>query len=203
MSSNTKACTECDKQVHPTRRGMCMGCYCRWWRENRDVAQRPAAHDRFWSKVSKSSGCWEWQAYRDGRGYGRIFWDGRPRPASQVALILSGSPKPEGVEACHRCDNPPCVNPTHLYWGTRQDNIDDAYARGQRAGGERHSAARLTEAQVVEIREAFATGADYRDLGSTYGIDPRSIFGITSGKKWPQAPGPITRRKTNRKEAAA
>src|SRR5690606_13169392 len=128
--------------------------------------------------------------------YGQIHWRGRVRRATHVSLELAGRDRPDGTEACHRCDNPPCVNPAHLYWGTRQDNIDDAYARGRRAGGERHAAARLTELDVVALREAFARGVNRRILAERYGIAPGTVNDIAAGRKWPNAAGPTTTHRT-------
>ncbi len=156
---------------------------------------RPTLSERFWARVDRSDGCWEWRGARAHLGHGLVFWNGRSRPATHLALHLAGKPRPEGHEACHRCDNPPCVNPAHLYWGTRQDNVDDAYARGRRSGGERHASARLTERQVVELRHDFATGVSRDELAKRYGIQKKTVNDIASGRKWPNAAGPRTHRK--------
>ena len=87
-------------------------------------------------------GCWFWEGSKclsNGRYYGRFWLDGRSRPAAQVAWeIRHEQPFPEGKEACHTCDVPMCVNPAHIFPGTRSDNMLDAVAKG------RHQAARIT-----------------------------------------------------------
>jgi hypothetical protein len=99
--------------------------------------------ERFWEKVDKSDadGCWLWTATRACRpeyesGYGRIYAHGKARPAAQVAWELAnGQPFPEGMLACHHCDNPPCVRPDHIFPGTNSDNINDAVNKGRWSKG--------------------------------------------------------------------
>lgn len=94
--------------------------------------------ERFWAKVNKTDGCWLWTASA-WRGYG-IFWaDGRRWKAPRYSWALVNGPIPSGLMVCHRCDNPPCVRPSHLFIGTMSDNIRDAYAKG------RHSAKPMQE----------------------------------------------------------
>lgn len=92
--------------------------------------------ERFWSKVDRRGAdqCWPWTGARDARGYGSIHHDGRRRRATQVSWSLAnGEAFPEGKCACHTCDNPPCVNPAHLWPGTVRENALDAKAKGRLA----------------------------------------------------------------------
>lgn len=96
--------------------------------------------DRFWSKVEKSDGCWRWTSTLQ-RGYGQIALcrQGAKRQtrvwAHRVAWELThGRPVPAGLVICHRCDNPRCVNPDHLFLGTQQDNVRDAIQKGRLTG---------------------------------------------------------------------
>jgi hypothetical protein len=85
--------------------------------------------ERFWSKVIKADGdgCWLWNAGRDVKGYGNFAG----RHAHRVAYELTYGPLPEGVFACHRCDNPPCVRPDHLFPGDTTANVRDAIQKGR------------------------------------------------------------------------
>lgn len=76
--------------------------------------------------------CWPWLGARTAAGYGYMRIDDKTRTASQIALELAGRPAPEpGLFALHKCDNPPCVNPDHLFWGTHEDNMADQKAKGR------------------------------------------------------------------------
>jgi hypothetical protein len=103
-------------------------CGCATSRAQR--AQRIATFEhRFWSRVDRSAGCWEWQGARNGAGYGVVSRDGRDHGAHRVAWELTHGPIPDGLFALHHCDNPPCVRPEHLYLGTAGDNLRDTHAR--------------------------------------------------------------------------
>lgn len=76
--------------------------------------------------------CWLWTGSSNGVGYGKLTIDGRQRLATHVAMEVAGISRPnEEYVACHRCDNPPCCNPHHLFWGTRSDNSRDGYTKGR------------------------------------------------------------------------
>lgn len=81
-------------------------------------------------KVS-ASGCWLWQGRTNNMGYGIITVNGRPALAHRAMCAHRGRPIPAGLDACHRCDTPGCVNPDHIFAGTRSDNMRDAAAKGR------------------------------------------------------------------------
>jgi hypothetical protein len=99
--------------------------------------------DRFWSKVAKTrDGCWEWAGGMFNSGYGQFCIRHHPYLAHRVAYELTYGPIPSGSGyhgtcVCHRCDNKSCVNPSHLFLGTHQDNIRDRVAKGRSAVGDR------------------------------------------------------------------
>jgi hypothetical protein len=92
---------------------------------------RPTLEERFWAKVEKGDGCWAWRGAHDRDGYGFIKVGYSNRLATHVSLELAGRPLTDGQFALHHCDNPQCVNPAHLYSGSRLDNAADAKARGR------------------------------------------------------------------------
>lgn len=90
--------------------------------------------ERFWPKVDVMGvdECWPWKASQDGRGYGQIFHNGKLRRATQVSWELeNGKPFPQGMDACHTCDNPRCVNPKHIWPGTKSQNAMDSVRKGR------------------------------------------------------------------------
>jgi HNH endonuclease len=116
---------------------------------------------RFWEKVQKTETCWVWTGTMETGGYGRINVGGKWQRAHRVAWELSIGPIQAGLCVCHRCDNPPCVNPAHLFLGTQRDNLRDMVAKGRQgcvtrpdrvARGERHGSCKLTESEVLDIR---------------------------------------------------
>lgn len=144
--------------------------------------------DRFWSKVSRGNGCWEWAANRQVAGYGQFtIRDGVPTVAHRVSFALTYGPIPPGGVVCHTCDNPPCVRPDHLFLGTQADNAADMFAKGRqgiRHHGEAKPSARLTEAEVREIRAAPAHFGVLRELSRQYGVSNTTIRKIRTGEKW-------------------
>ena len=151
------------------------------------AAKAPQLYERFWSKV-KIAGpddCWLWTAAARNKheGYGAFYLDGRNQPASRIAHILSNGPVPEGMEVCHRCDNPPCCNPAHLFIGTRKDNNDDKVRKGRTAAGETSGKNKVTAAQVLEIR-AKRESMTVIELGNIYGLHHTTISDICTRKSW-------------------
>lgn len=101
------------------------------------IKPRGTATERFWSKVdrTKPDACWPWIGYRNVHGYGTFWFEDRHVIASRMAWELTHAPITNGLFVCHRCDNPPCCNPAHLFLGTMADNFHDAVAKGRVALG--------------------------------------------------------------------
>jgi len=152
-------------------------------------AARPLA-ERFWEKVRKTEGCWLWTGSRDEKGYGRIsIPKASPRKASRVSWELANGKIPRGKCVLHRCDNPACVNPAHLFLGTKADNNADMRAKGRHAKGEKVSGAKLTEIQVREIRQRYAAGGvSQQRLADEYGVNNSLICTIISRRRWAHVP---------------
>lgn len=145
--------------------------------------------DRVWAKADKSGGpdaCWIWTANRYKNGYGAVSWKGKARPVTRVVWeITHGLPLPEVV--CHSCDNPSCVNPSHLFAGTQKDNVDDMWGKGRGVTGERHHQSRLTEDAVRDIRRNCVPGSPDKGLASfarKYGVCGATIESVWHRRTW-------------------
>jgi len=155
------------------------------------------AHARFFSKVDKNGStvshvkglgnCWAWKAATSGDGYGYVWVGGRMLRAHRVSWAIHNGPIPEGMCVCHRCDVKLCVNPTHLFLGTKADNNWDCVAKGRAAcpRGRQHHLAKLTDANVLSIRAQHAAGGVFqRELAKRFGVAPSRIADILSRKAW-------------------
>lgn len=132
------------------------------------------------------SPCIEWTGARIPEGYGQK-WNPRTKKAElahRLAWEKANGPIPAGMFVCHKCDNPPCVNPEHLFLGTPKDNMADKCRKGRQPRGETHPRAKLTERDVREIRRADGHGSSQRELARLYGVSPRSIQFIIQRRTW-------------------
>lgn len=139
--------------------------------------------DRLWSRVDKSGECWLWTGYRDPNGYGQIAaqWPTTGLLLThRVAYELTFGPIAEGLFACHRCDNPPCVRPDHLFQGTQADNMSDAATKGRARGAEGSANwnHRLSWEQVSEIRCLAAGGTPVHHLAEAFGVTKQHVGSI-------------------------
>lgn len=153
---------------------------------------------RFMKHVQITEGCWPWKGCTLRGGYGRFDTEGRHLRAHRVAYLTFRGPIPGGTLVCHSCDNPPCVNPAHLWLGTNHENILDALAKGRHknrvnlprpeqqnlAIGERNGSAVLTQGQVVELRLMAAGGMQFKLLAKEFGVCPSTIADIVHRRKW-------------------
>lgn len=153
-----------------------------------NVSSDPIFQARFWERIDRSTpgGCWPWNRGKFPQGYGAISVDGKLRYAHRVSYELINGPIPDGLFVCHKCDNPPCVNPEHLYLGDVKRNSGDAAKRGRYRVAENAPNARYTNADILKIRELYATGRySYMDLCKLFGIPSRArVSEIVLGKNW-------------------
>lgn len=153
-----------------------------------------------WTVIAET-GCWEFNGGRNRSGYGMLavghtrYVNGKkqsvPMLASRVAYATWVGPIPDGQAVCHTCDNPPCINPAHLFLGTWKANSRDAVAKLRTANGERVPQHRLTDAQVDEIRSRYAAGGiRHKDLAAEYGVSQALISMIINRKRRPVPTNP-------------
>jgi len=141
--------------------------------------------ESFWEKVEigSASDCWEWLASTHKDGYGRF----RNGLAHRVSWKLSKGEIPQGMYVCHRCDNPLCCNPSHLFLGTQADNMSDMVNKGRCHDhhGENNPKSKLTEKDVFEIHRMKNSGLfSNKQIASSFGVTPTTISYALSGKTW-------------------
>ncbi len=188
-------------------KGMCYMHYQRW---RRGVLNQPLVQPRGVSlkerlyrhiDVKGSDDCWPFSGYLNKKGYGRIRikidgkWKYRPSHAVALELELG---HPITGWGCHRCDNPPCCNPAHIYDGNAATNADDCVTRKRhtyqqpnfpKARGERHPLAKLTESAVIDIRRRYAAGGiSQQALADEYGVNQTKISEVVRRRTWRHIP---------------
>ncbi len=134
----------------------------------------------FWMN---SDACWEWMRAQSGRGYGVLSFFKRNQYVHRISYRLFIGEIPNGMLVCHRCDNPRCFNPSHLFLGSYKDNIADMDAKGRRVsapvGGRKNPNAKFSDETVLSIRSDFHNGICTRDLRSAYGISSAQLYRVT------------------------
>lgn len=154
-----------------------------------------AFHDRV--TKDNASGCWLWTGRLNWSGYGvcPTGKKGGRRAAHRVSYEIYNGPIGDGLFICHRCDNPRCVNPEHLFAGTQQQNIADCARKGRmntpNRKGQCNGRAKLTAAQVLEIRDLYRDGRSSsgmnvsgRALARRYGVSRSAIYRILKNVRW-------------------
>lgn len=147
----------------------------------------PGEVARFSKYVSKTPSCWEWIGGKSD-GYGTIRIQGKARKSHRMAFLIAHGAIQDGLFVCHKCDNPGCVNPDHLFEATHQVNMKDCSTKGRMHLGEKCANSKLTAGEVVEIRRESKAGATQRDLGKKYGVSQVTIFKIVNRRTWPHVP---------------
>lgn len=155
---------------------------------------------RFWSKVDRSGGpdaCWPWMAGMDKDGYGKFSYPGnRYARAHRVSWSIANGPIEDGLYVCHTCDNPSCVNPSHLFIGTNTDNMRDKVKKGRHNYnaawnpiGSKNPRAKLSDAQVIEARRRWLQGGISKSqLAREMGVSSTLMSWVITGKVWRHLP---------------
>jgi hypothetical protein len=161
---------------------------------------------RFNTFFAKSDGCWVWKGGKNKTGYGVFTFGKHGRTgAHRASWVFHFGPIPDGLWVLHRCDNPPCVNPAHLFLGDHDANMADKVAKGRSASmagmnnpmwcnygaaarGEEAPCVKLTEEKVMEIRRRWANGESQLALGNEFNTPQANIWMIVRGKSWTHLP---------------
>lgn len=186
----TKPCEYCRVQFKAKQSNIKVGrarfCSRGCWGAARRAAPRVERLnvELFWSKVDKSdgpNGCWLWRGNIHGTGYGRFYDNAKKKVerASRVAWEIANGRSADDLCVCHSCDNPPCVNPAHLWLGTDKDNAVDKVAKGR---------ARCRFSTPIEIarkvRAAALTGEPQHDVARRFGLHQSTVSRIKTGARW-------------------
>jgi predicted DNA-binding protein (UPF0251 family) len=154
---------------------------------------------RFWSKVTKGDGCWKWTGAMS-NGYGSFAIQRRSRGAHRLSWEMKFGRIPDGLYVCHRCDNPPCVRPDHLFLGTAKDNNVDMVKKRRngpvtrpdrfrcksiiRPVGEQQGASKLTDEAVRQIRLLSDAGYQQKEIALRFGVHPSAVSKVLRHETW-------------------
>ena len=145
--------------------------------------------EKFLSKLSTTdpNKCWEWTGFRTWQGYGKFVF-GKEQLAHRISWILHNGDIPKGMLVCHKCDNPPCCNPAHLFPGTVRDNNDDRDRKGRGVvpdtRGSHHGMAKLTEKDVALILKLHKEGRSNKERLKIVTISPQIVSQIIHRRIW-------------------
>lgn len=179
----TRTCARCDTSFSTNRdRGTR---FCSASCAHQGPNARTDVYARLWRRIAKGDGCWEWQGSRNPLGYGRIGSGGkygRIALAHRVAYESTFGPIPDGSCVLHRCDNPPCCRPDHLFLGSMADNTADMRAKGRMATGQRLPQTRLTEDDRVQLIRLYGGGsATQSQLAARFGVSATTVHRVIHG----------------------
>lgn len=141
------------------------------------------------SAPTHEDNCMLWLNAKNLDGYGHVKYNGRTENVHRIVWSYYHGPIPEGMCVCHTCDNPSCINPDHLFVGTRADNSRDMVEKGRQARGSKHTSTHLTDIDVISIRASYASGARLRVLAEQYSVSISTMWKIVTGKYWSHLPG--------------
>lgn len=150
---------------------------------------------RFLEKINPSSenDCWEWDAANCRKGYGRVKWMGRFEGAHRASYMLFVGEIPDEILVCHKCDNPKCVNPSHLFLGTYSDNMKDCFNKGRLKTpdtsrfkkGHTSTNSVLTNNQVKEIKALISERKlSLIEISRRLGVKYQTVRDINAGRSY-------------------
>lgn len=147
---------------------------------------KPKTLEDLLAQVEKTeNGCWEWTGYKSRHGYGLKWWNGKRWLAPRLLFYLMGFRLTKADFVCHKCDNPPCCNPDHLFLGDTRSNTRDKVNKGRQAKGEAVGTSKLNKTQVASIRQRYYTGGVTQEvLAKEYGVSQVRVGSIVRNVGW-------------------
>jgi len=138
---------------------------------------------RFFKRVTKTEGCWKWQGRKNTKGYGHLSIRGRVKTiaAHRLSYQIHVGPVPDGMFILHKCDNPGCVNPAHLFLGTNADNMADMVSKGRQTSI-------LKAEDIPKIRAMAANKTTQAEIAAHFGVKRANISAVITGRTWGHIP---------------
>ncbi len=191
-----RSCDNCGHQFITNKYKKARFCspQCNGQEQTRRASARMSA--RFFAMVDKRGPvivpalghCWEWTGYRDKKGYGHVGYGRKKTTRAHRLSWFIASGKWPTPNCLHKCDNPPCIRPSHLFEGDNADNTRDMVAKGRARPCrlEKNGRARLTIQKVREIRAELRRGVQQSVLASRFGIERSTMNHLAMGRTWAQ-----------------
>ena len=143
-------------------------------------------YSKFFERVQKTDNCWFWLAGKDEKGYG-LFWNKKTWRAHRFSWTIHYGKILRKLQVLHKCDNPSCVNPTHLFLGTNQDNVNDKMNKGREnpSKGSNHYISKLKEKDIPKIKILYKTGNfTLKEIAKKYKVYYTTIQKIVTNQTW-------------------
>jgi hypothetical protein len=144
--------------------------------------------ERFHEKwtMDEATGCWIWTGALAGKGYGEMKIPNTRQQiyAHRLSYLIHCGEIPEDILVCHSCDNPPCVKPSHLFFGKQADNLADMKDKDRHLYGEKNSKAKLTDEKVRRIHQLFQSSMSQGKIASSFGVAQTTVWKILHGQSW-------------------
>lgn len=157
------------------------GCLRSINRKNYDADMK----NKLLAKIKYINDCWEWQGSLHRQGYGHFPYKRKILLAHRVSWNLFNGYIPENIKVCHKCDNPKCINPEHLFLGSQKENVDDMFQKKRKDHqGEKHPRAKLTKEKVLEIRQMIEKGISQEIICKKYNITNGHVGSIKHRRTW-------------------
>lgn len=178
-------------------RGWCVNHYALWnrWGSPHINKENNIRHKKYSSledylsdgfSIGNDDECWEWKKHRSKQGYGSAVWNKKSYKSHRLAYEFHKGKIPENICVLHKCDNPPCGNPAHLFLGTNKDNVNDRVKKGRNGNslGENSHLSKLKNNEVLKIKKLLAKGTHVLVISRLYDVTKETIYGIRDGKTW-------------------